>query len=385
LEGVLVLDFASYIAGTLGPMVLAQLGATVIKVETLQGDAFRSFGFGFLGWNQGKRGLAVNLNNAEGREVVYDLTRKADVVVENLRPGATKRYGIDYDTLSRINPQLIYATVTAFGTSGPDHDQPGFDPLLQSRSGIMRAQGGHGHPPFYLTCGICDYAAALLTAYGVTAALYARKCTGKGQHVETSLLNASMAVQSGNFIFYDARPDMENGAPDLWGANAVYRIYPTSDSSLFLAVVEPGHWSRLCEVLHYPDLFRRYDFTQAQQEPVAGLLGQTLAASFTTKTTAEWMTQLDAVGVPCAPVLALPPLFSDEHVAANDLLATHAHPQWGEVRQTGILTKFSRTPATLPYVAPLLGQHTTEVLRDVAGYGQEKIEQLLGAGVIKQA
>ena len=294
----LVLDFASYIAGTFGPMVLAQLGANVIKVESLQGDAFRSFGFGFLGWNQGKRGLSIDLNHTQGREAVYDLVRKADVVVENLRPGATKRYGIDYDTLSRINPQLIYATVTAFGSSGPDHDQPGFDPLLQSRSGLMRAQGGHGHPPFYLTCGICDYAAALLTAYGVTAALYARKRTGKGQRVETSLLNASMAVQSGNFIFYDGRPDMENGAPDLWGENAVYRIYPTTDSSLFLAVVEPVHWSRLCEVLDKTDLFSRYDFSQARREPVEGALGQALAETFATQSTAEWMSQLDDAGRP---------------------------------------------------------------------------------------
>lgn len=385
LAGVLVLDFASYIAGTLGPMMLAQLGATVIKVESLQGDAFRSFGFGFLGWNQGKRGLAVNLNSPEGREVVYDLVRKADVVVENLRPGATKRYGIDYDTLARLNPRLIYATVTAFGSSGPDHDQPGFDPLLQSRSGIMRAQGGHGHPPFYLTCGVCDYAAALLTAYGVAAALYARQRTGQGQHVETSLLNASMAVQSGNFIFYDGRPDMEDGQPDLWGTGALYRVYPTANTSFFLAVVEPSHWQTLCEALGRADLYQRQSFSEARREAVEGKLGQVLAGTFATKTTEEWLALLDATGVPCAPVLPLPPLFSDEHIAANELIATHTHPQWGEVRQTGILSKFSRTPATLPYVAPLLGQHTTEVLQEVAGYGSERITQLLKAGVIKQA
>ncbi len=385
LNGVLVLDFASYIAGTLGPMILAQLGATVIKVESLQGDAFRAFGFGFLGWNQGKRGLAVNLSSAAGQAVVYDLVRKADVVVENLRPGATTRYGIDYDTLAQLNPRLIYATVTAFGSSGPEHDQPGFDPLLQARSGIMRAQGGHGHPPFYLTCGVCDYAAALLTAYGVSAALYARKQTGKGQRVETSLLNASMAVQSGNFIFYDGRPDMENGGPDLWGTGACYRIYLTANNSLFLAVLAEVHWQALCLLLDRPDLHRQYSFLAARQEQVESDLGQTLAHAFATKTTEEWLALLDRAGVPCAPILPLPALFDDDHVAANDLLALHTHPQWGEVRQTGILPKFSRTPAHLPSVAPLLGQHTVEVLQEVTGYDQQKITQLLETGVIKQS
>lgn len=383
LRNVLVLDFASYIAGTLGPMVLAQLGANVIKVETFQGDAFRSFGFGFLGWNQGKRGLAVNLTSPEGREVVYDLVRKADVVVENLRPGATTRYGIDYDTLSKLNSRLIHATVTAFGSTGPDHDQPGFDPLLQSRSGLMRAQGGHGHPPFYLTCGVCDYAAALLTAYGVTAALYARDRTGKGQRVETALLNASMAVQSGSFIFHEGRPDLENGAPDLWGTGALHRIYPTADNSLSLVVSEARHWQALSRVLAHTGLDRRYTFAAARQEKAEGALAALLAEIFTNKTTDEWIAMLDKAGVPCAPILPLPQLFSDDHIAANDLIATHTHQQWGEVRQTGLLAKFSRTPATLPYVAPMLGQHTAEVLQEVTGYGEEKIARLVKMGAIK--
>ena len=385
LQGVLVLDFASYIAGTYGPMVLAQLGATVIKVESLQGDAFRAFGFGFLGWNQGKKGISVNLNQPEGREVIYDLVRKADVVVENLRPGATKRYGIDYKTLSEINPQLIHATVTGFGSSGPDHNQPAFDPLLQARSGIMQAQGGHGHPPFYLTCGVCDYAAALLSAYGVCAALYARRRGGKGQRIETSLSQASIAVQSGSFIFYKGRPDLENGGPDLWGTSDLYRIYLTANNSLFLAVLEDPHWHALCSAIRRTDLSDRYSFHQACRESVESPLGEILAEIFASKTTEEWVSLLDTVRVPCAPILPLPQLFSDKHVVANDLLATHTHPQWGEVRQTGIFAKFSRTAATVPYAAPLLGQHTAEVLQEVVGYDQERIQMLLNAGVIKQA
>ena len=384
LQGVVVLDFASYIAGTLGPMMLAQLGATVIKVESLSGDAFRAFGFGFLGWNQGKRGLSVNLNSPQGKQVVHDLVRKADVVVENLRPGATRRYGIDYDTLSALNPRLIYATVTAFGSSGPDHDYPGFDPLLQARSGIMRAQGGHGQPPFYLTCGVCDYAAALLTAYGVSAALYARRKTGLGQHIETSLTSAAMAVQAGNFIFYDGRPDMENGGPDLWGTGALHRIYPTADSSLFLAVTDEDQWRALGAIVGRPELSQQ-PFSQARQAGVDSPLGQALTARFGQRTTQDWMKALDRAGVPCAPVLPLPELFDDGHVAANELIATHTHPQWGEVRQTGILTRFSRTPAVLPYVAPMLGQHTTEVLRELAGYSQDTIDALLRQGVIHTA
>ena len=385
LAGVRVLDFSSYIAGTLGPMILAQLGANVIKVESFSGDAFRTFGFGFLGWNQGKRGICVNLSTPEGREVVYDLVRNADVVVENLRPGATQRYGIDYATLNAANPRIIHASVTGFGADGPDYNQPGFDPLLQAHSGVMQAQGGHAQSPFYLTCGVCDYAAATLTAYGVSAALYARNRTGKGQHVETSLANAAMAVQSGDFIFYPDRPDLENGASDLWGTSPLYRIYLTADSSLFLAVVEEAHWQALGQIVNHADLRQNYSLQTASEEDADGALSLTLADIFRTQITTDWITQLDLAGIPCAPILSIAELFADEHIAANNLITTDRHPEWGEVRQTGLFATFSRTPAAIPRVAPILGQHTSEVLREVAGYDMEKVSQLIEAGAIKQA
>jgi crotonobetainyl-CoA:carnitine CoA-transferase CaiB-like acyl-CoA transferase len=168
------------------------------------------------------------------------------------------------------------------------------------------------------------------------------------------------------------------------GSSALYRIYPTKDNSLFLALLEPAHWTAFAEVVGASTV-RGHNFADAQREPVEGALAQALASQFATRSTEEWVPLLDRAGVPCAPILPLPPLFSDEHVAANDLIATHTHPQWGDVRQTGILPKFSRTPATLQCVAPMLGQHTAEVLQEVAGYDPKRTASLLEAGIIKQA
>ena len=244
-----MLDFASYIAGSYGPMILAQLGANVIKIENLEGDAFRTFGFGFLGWNQGKRGLAIDLNNREGLDIVYRLAEEADVLVENLHPGRMKRFGLDYDTLAKANPGIIYMSVNAFGNTGPDHNQPGFDPLLQARSGVMAAQGGPHHHPVYLTCAICDYGAAMLSAFGCILALRARQKTGLGQFCSTTLLQASMAFQAGEFIFYNGRPDMENGAPERRGGSALSRAYQCRDGEwLFLALDAPAQWQALGKV-----------------------------------------------------------------------------------------------------------------------------------------
>jgi CoA:oxalate CoA-transferase len=164
----------------------------------------------------------------------------------------------------------------------------------------------------------------------------------------------------------------------------VYRIYPTADNSFFLAVTEDSHWQALCSVLGRSEL-KTQSFVDAKNAATESPLGQQLAALFTQKTTNEWIATLDEAGVPCAPILPLPALFEDKHIAANDLLTTHTHPQWGDVQQTGVFTKFSRTPAVLPYVAPMLGQHTAEVLREVAGYSQEKVYRLLRSGAIQQS
>jgi crotonobetainyl-CoA:carnitine CoA-transferase CaiB-like acyl-CoA transferase len=385
LDGVTVLDFASYIAGSYGPMILAQLGANVIKVENLDGDAFRSFGFGFLGWNQGKRGLAVDLNQREGLDLVYRLVEEADVLVENLRPGRMTRFGLDYETLAKANPGLIYMSVNAFGNSGPDHNQPGFDPLLQARSGVMAAQGGPHHHPVYLTCAICDYGAAMLSAFGCILALRARQKTGLGQFCSTTLLQASMAFQAGEFIFYNGRPDMENGAPERRGQSALSRAYQCKDGEwLYLAVGAPAQWSALNET--FARIFGstpKFDYAAAAREPEDGELASALAEEFRKLDRNGALARLAKAKIPATPVNHFRDLFSDPQIAANELLAELNHSQWGKVWQTGMLMKFSATPGSIQRAAPLHGEHGDEVLRELLDYDAAAVASLRSRGIMK--
>jgi crotonobetainyl-CoA:carnitine CoA-transferase CaiB-like acyl-CoA transferase len=379
LSGLLVLDFCSYIAGSYGPMILAQLGADVIKVESHEGDAFRNFGFGFLGWNQGKRGLSLDFTTAEGRDIVYKLVERADIVVENLRAGRMKRYGFGYDALAARNPRIIYMSVNAFGNHGPDHDQPGFDPLLQARSGVMAAQGGHHGHPVYLTCGFCDYGAAMLAAYGCVLALNARERTGRGQFCETSLLQSSMALQAGEFIFYNGRPDMENGFAEYRGPSALNRCYQCRDGLwLYAAIAARPQWDVLCRMGGFS-----IPFTEARREPSEGKLATMLSDLFSGHDRDDAIATLRRVGVPVIPVLRFGDLFSQPQVLANDLLIELEHSKWGHVTQSGILAKFSATPGKVDRAAPLLGEHTEEILAHQLGYSAQRIAELRERKIIR--
>ncbi len=381
LDGVTVLDFASYIAGSYGPMILAQLGATVIKIESLEGDSFRHFGFGFLGWNQGKRGISLNLATDKGREIIHGLADKADIVVENLRPGRMRKFGFDYESLAPRNPRIIYMSVNAFGNRGPDHNQPGFDPLLQARSGVMAAQGGHHGHPVYLTCAICDYGAAMLSAFGCVLAMRARELTGRGQFCETSLLQSAMAFQAGEFAFYPGRPNMENGAAENRGRSALSRAYQCRDNEwLFISVSDEPQLKALLTIL--PGL-PSANWETAVTEPNEGGLAESLAEQFAKLDREDTLAALKDARIPATRVNHTRELFDDPQVAANDLIAELSHSVWGRVRQTGMLTKLFATPGTIDRAAPMLGEHTDEILRDYLGYSTDRIATLRAAGIVK--
>ena len=381
LNGLLILDFCSYIAGSYGPMILGQMGADVIKIESLEGDAFRHFGFGFLGWNQGKRALSLDLGSPEGREMIHGLVRRADIVVENLRPGRMRRFGLDYQSIAAINPRLIYMSVNGFGNRGPEHNQPGFDPLLQARSGLMAAEGGHHHPPLYLTCAICDYGAAMLSAFGCVLALRARERLGRGQLCETSLLQSAMAFQQGEFIFFDGRPDLENGRPEARGRSALCRAYQCRDGAwMFVHAAAPAQWDAMRRVCK---LAAVAPYAVAAREPEDGALARAIAAAFASVDRAQALAALGAAGVPALSTHRTADLFDDPQVKANDLLAELRHSQWGTVVQTGTLAKFSAMPGKVEHAAPLLGEHTDEILARYLGYGRERIEDLRRRGIVR--
>ena len=242
-----MVDLAAYIAGSYCSSLLADMGARVVKVESPAGDGFRAMGGAFQGWNRGKRAMVLNLLTDEGRDILYRMVGEADVVMENYRPGVAKKLGADYESLKAVNPSIIYCTVTGYGMTGPYIEKPAFDPLLQAESGAMAAQGGEGNPPVYLRIAMTDYAASILAAYGVAAALFHRARTGQGQRLETSLLNAAIAVQAGEFLSYPGKEPSPR--VDSLGLSSTYRLYQAEDGWFFLSCSDDESWRKVCEVL----------------------------------------------------------------------------------------------------------------------------------------
>lgn len=385
LDGVRVVDISSYIAGALCPMILADYGADVIKVESFEGDAFRAFGMGFLGWNRGKRGIAVNLKEQEeSQKIVYDIIRRADVVVENFRAGVSTRLGVDYETLRAINPNIVYCSIPGWGETGPYAGKPVFDPIFQARSGAQRAQGGDGDPVF-LVAAITDYSAAHLTAYAATAGLYARERTGKGQRVTITLAGATMAIQSGEFVFPAAGGSFGHavwGGTDFPGTSAAYRCYPASDGWLFIACTTGDHWHALAKAIGRPELAYDGAWPAAAETEARGGIADEISSMLAEDTVDSWVERLTSHGVPAAPIVALWDSLDHPQAIANGLDARHEHPVFGSARQTGVMAKFSRTPGVAQRAAPTLGEHTDEVLREI-GYDDARIAMLRERDVVR--
>lgn len=392
LDGLVVLDLTRVLAGPLCTQMLADLGATVWKVEPPWGDETRGWGPPFAGGesayflaaNRGKKSLAIDLKHPAGQDLVRELARCADVLVENFKTGDLARYRLDFDSLAPLNPRLVYASITGFGQTGPRAHQPGYDIALQGMTGIMSVTGHPGEAPVKVGVAWIDVLTGLTAAAGILAALHERAQSGLGQHVDISLFDVgvmAMANLAQSYLVTGKVPGrLGNAHPQL----VPYQAFEASDGWLIVAVGNDEQFRRLCDVLSVPRLAAdpRFATNAGRVEHRAELVPE-LAASLRTRSRDEWLQRLNAARVPAAPVHDLHEVFTDPQARARHLVWHVDHPTAGEVPLVGsALQHFSRTPAGPGLPPPRLGEHTAEVLRDVLRASPEQLEQWRREGLI---
>jgi formyl-CoA transferase len=378
LDGIRVVDLTTMINGPVAAMLLSDMGAEVVKIEPPDGDPWRSMQGGFLAYNRGKRAVSIDLKKEKGKEIAKKLISGADVLVENARWGVWHRLGLDYESVVRINPDIIYLTVTGHGTSGPFIHMPGYDPLLQARSGQMVGQGGKDQPPVFHAIALNDVASPMLGAYGVALALLQRMRTGKGQHVIMSLTNASICLQAMEFMDYPGMKPVNKGGEHLIGLNATTRHYQTSDGRwLMLYCPKENDWQSLCRSMGLNHLLTDPRFsTPYKRAENDHALAKLLAGAFEAKPAEHWLEILTQAGVPVSLGQVNEELFEDPHCLAIGLFEDREHPLLGRVRHHGVTPRFSDMSGIIRRTGPLLGQHTAEVLAEL-GYTEAEIDRLV--------
>ena len=404
LSGVRVLDLTHVLSGPFCTMLLADQGAEVVKVEEPgRGDDARHLGPPFRGdvsgffvsVNRNKKSLTLNLKAQRGVDLLKQLVRRADVFVENFRPGVAERLGVDYHALAAIQPKLIYASVSGFGQTGPYRERPGYNIIVQALSGVMSTSGpAGGEPggkpdgkpdgkPYPIGVSVGDIPAGMFTAFAITTALYARERTGRGQYIDVSMLDSLVAMMENPIV----RHGMTGAPPEPFGrlhpSITPYGIFDAADGPIALAVGNDRLWLRLCEVLDRPDLAEDARFeTNASRtenaEALYALLGDLLAQ----RPAAAWLQLLLAAGIPAAPVNTVADLFGDPQIEARGMLPRVEQPGAGSIPVCGTPLRFSGQPEPTYRPAPRLGEHTREVLTGWLGTSDADLDSLRRDGVI---
>jgi crotonobetainyl-CoA:carnitine CoA-transferase CaiB-like acyl-CoA transferase len=385
LTGIKVLDLCSYLAGPYGCTLLADLGADVIKIESPQGDMLRQFPSSlpgdsrfFVGTNRGKRALALDLKQPEGLAILHRMAASADVLVENFRPSVPGRLGIDYPTLRALNSRLVYAGLTGYGDTGPLSDKGGFDQVLQCLSGIATFQGGGTDRAQLVLGSVLDYFTSALLAYGVTAALFQRERSGRGQYVSLSLLRSALTIQAGRFVWAE---NEGRDVPRDSGTGGVTGIHPTKQGALYVSLHSNHFFTAFCELIGRPALSSdpRCASMRSRAEHAADLLPE-LRAALAERTALEWEA-LFGERVPCAAVRPIEDLFDHPQVLAENLVTTLDHRTVGRYRTMTKPISFSDTPGPAPTASPAFGQHSDEVLAGF-GYSEAEVAALRKQGVV---
>ena len=391
LDGVTVLDLTRVLSGPYCTMMLADMGARVVKVEQPgKGDDTRAWGppfqagesAYFLSVNRNKESLTLNLKHPDGRRVLDALLERADVLVENFRPGTLERMGLGYADVSRRRPGLVYCSISGFGQTGPRRREPGYDAVLQGEGGLMSITGEQDGPAYRLGVAIADIVSGMFSAYGVAAALLARHRTGRGQLVDVGMLDAVAAVltyQAGIYFATGAAPGrLGNRHPTI----TPYESLAAADGELVVAVGNDQLWRTFCGVLGADDLaddprFRTNKDRVAARETLRPMLVERLRA----RPAAEWLADLKAAGVPCGGVRDLEQVFTDPQVLERAMVVALDHPIAGAIRQLGVPVKLDGTPGAVRTPPPTLGQHTAAILGEL-GIGDAEAARLRAAGAI---
>jgi crotonobetainyl-CoA:carnitine CoA-transferase CaiB-like acyl-CoA transferase len=392
LDGVKILDLTQIMAGPFCTMLLADMGADVVKVEKPGGgDDTRRMGppfingesAAFLGINRNKRSVVVDLKAEEGVELVKRMVKDSDVFVQNFRPGSLERMGLGYEQLKEINPALVYCTISGFGTTGPYARRAGFDLVTQGMSGLMSINGHPGGPPAKIGVPITDLNAGIFAAYGILTAYIHRLKTGEGQHVDTSLMESGIACTFWESAMYFATGNIPGPLGSAHRLTAPYQAFATSDGYINIGAANQSNWERLCRAIDRDELIDDSRFLQpSDRMDNLDDLTATLDATFASKCSQDWLNALAEAGVPAGPIYNMEDVYADPQVQARDMMVEMDHPTAGRVKNIGVAVKLSDTPGSVRSPSPLLGQHTDDVLSDM-GCSEDEIARLRDAGAIQ--
>ena len=389
LEGVRVLDCSQILAGPFCSMLLADMGADVIKIEKPNGgDDTRRMGppfidtesAAFLAMNRNKRSIVLNFKEQSGVQAMKTLVKDADIVIENYRTGTMARLGLGYEELKNINPGIIYCSISGFGRTGPYANRGGFDLVAQGMSGLMSITGVPDSPPVKVGVPIADMNAGMFATYGILTAYINKLRTKKGQYLEISLLEAAIAYTVWESAGYFATGDIAEPLGSSHRNSAPYQALKTKDGHINVGAPNQSNWERFANAIERSDLVTRNEFKDNASRLVnRESLERELELTLTTKNSSEWLEVLEKSGVPAGPILNISEVWNDPQIEARNMKVTLDHPTAGKITNIGLAAKLYSTPGRITKPAPLLGEHTREILVD-AGYSKKNIEDLIDSG-----
>ena len=390
LEGMKVLDLSRALAGPYCTMLLGDMGAEVIKIERPgKGDDSRSWGppfiegesAYFLSVNRNKKSITLNLKSEKGKEILFKLIKISDVLIETNRPGVMGKLGLSFEEIKKVNPKIVYCSISGFGQTGPYRLRPGFDQVIQGMGGLMSITGEENRPPIKVGVAITDVGAGMYAAIGILAALLRRDKTGEGEYIDVSMLDGTISwltYQSGRYFASGEVPKpMGSGHPLI----VPYQAFRTKDIHINIAAGNDSLWRKFCETIELNMADDPRFSTNAKRVENREELVKILNDVLSEKTGKEWLEILNKAGIPCGPIYKLNDIFSDPHVLSREMVSEIEHPKAGKIKVTGVPIKFKNNPGKIRLHPPLLGENNFEILEEI-GYTKEEIEKFREEGVI---